>query len=53
MKSETHESTTAYGLSFLEMIRRTKDKRYADTQLTMLKYLCAVDCLLMDFTAPF
>lgn len=25
---ETHESTTAYGLHFLEMIRRTKDKRY-------------------------
>jgi hypothetical protein len=27
-QEETHESTTAYGLHFLEMIRRTKDKRY-------------------------
>ncbi|KAM7224385.1 Bromodomain-containing protein [Rhypophila decipiens] len=26
MKGETHESTSAYGLVFLEMIRRTKDK---------------------------
>jgi len=26
-KGETPESTTAYGLHFLEMIRRTKDKR--------------------------
>jgi len=24
---ESHESTTAYGLYFLDMIRRTKDKR--------------------------
>jgi hypothetical protein len=26
-KGESYESTTAYGLHFLEMIRRTKDKR--------------------------
>jgi hypothetical protein len=28
-QGETSESTTSYGLHFLEMIRRTKDKRYA------------------------
>ena len=27
-KGESRESTTAYGLSFLEQIRRTADKRY-------------------------
>jgi hypothetical protein len=28
-QGESPESTTSYGLHFLEMIRRTKDKRYA------------------------
>lgn len=27
-KGESRDSTTAYGLSFLEQIRRTADKRY-------------------------
>lgn len=30
MESESHESTTAYGLEFLEAIRRTADKRYVN-----------------------
>lgn len=30
MQAESHESTTAYGLQFLEAIRRTSDKRYVD-----------------------
>jgi hypothetical protein len=34
-KGESPESTTSYGLHFLEMIRRTKDKRYA---IMLLKY---------------
>ncbi len=33
LQGESHESTTAYGLHFLETIRRTKDKRCVDPGL--------------------
>lgn len=39
MKGESSESTTAYGLHFLETIRRTKDKRCDQSALLLCKGL--------------
>lgn len=45
MKGETPESTTAYGLAFLESIRRTADKRYVKCGLRRLAACQLTDIL--------
>lgn len=49
---ETNESTTAYGLHFLDMIRKTKDKRYGIATLHENPVQVLSHCTALDLLQP-